>query len=277
MNPSSSSNADSPTGPTFKVSTRALTVDLGAARLEESARDLGDIDRSGLGALLEKLGTLDPGEVAEADPHLLVTGRRGRFTVRPARDRFVLRSATDAAQNYLELAAAEVPDFLDGAEIQPAAPPPPSAPAVVAHPAETRLALALTLFALTALIVAGSAWWTFRPDDLDPDAEYVAIEAPAEVATLRQQAAGTYGNGAGDDERTLEISSDGAVRYREYGPGHELADDRTGASRLARRAADQAIVLRVADLGPIELKNANTAVFARDAYQRRPAPAAAPR
>ena len=269
MHPSTSLNADSPAAPTFKVTTRALTADLAAARSDESSRELGALDSDGLVALLGKLAALDPSEVAEADPHLVVTGRRGRFTIRPGRERFLLRSSTDA-QNYLERAASEIPSFLDGKDISSPTPSDAPAPVVVRPPAETKLVLALTLFALAALIVATSAWLTFRPDEVDPGSDYVPVTAPAETITMRQQAIGTYASGTGDDERVLEITADGTARYREYGPGREPVDEHAGNYTLARRRADQVAVLRVSGLGTIELKGPDTLVFARDSYQRRP-------
>lgn len=269
MSPSSPSNADAPGGAGYKIATRALTADLSAARTDESSRDLGTVDEPGLRALLEKLSALDPSDVAEADPQLVVSARRGRFTLRPGQGRILIRSATDGGQHYWEMAAGEVPDFLNGKEIPEA--PTTSAPeaVVVVHPVETKLALALSLFAAAVLIVAISAWLTFRPNDWDPESMYDPIAASAEAEAQRKSAVGLYGNGGGDDERTLEIDARGHVRYREYGPGRELADDRSGPATLARRRADRALVLRVTELGTIELKDPDTIVFARDAYQRR--------
>ena len=71
MNPSSPSNVDHPAGPTFKVTSRALSADLSTARSDESVRELGTPDGAGLVALMEKLAVLDASEVAEADPQLV--------------------------------------------------------------------------------------------------------------------------------------------------------------------------------------------------------------
>jgi hypothetical protein len=275
MNPSSPSNVDHPVGPTFKVTSRALSADLSTARSDESVRELGTPDGAGLVALMEKLAVLDASEVAEADPQLVVTGRRGRFTVRPGRGLFLLRSATDGTQNYLELPAAEIPAFLDGKEMPSAAPVDSVDPLVVSRPTKTRLTLALTLFALAVLIVAASGWFTFRPAELDPASDYVTISASADAATLRQQAIGTYVSGSGDDERILEVTANGTARYREYGTGHELVAEREGSCTVARRRKDQTVVLRVSSLGTIELTKRDTLTFAGDAYQRRPTPGSA--
>jgi hypothetical protein len=269
MSPSSPSNADSAGGTDYKVSSRALAADLAVASIHESARDLGSVDTPALVALLEKLAALDASAVAEADPQLVVTARRGRFTIRPGRGRLLLRLATGGDQSYWELTAAEVPGFLDGRELPNAPSGTPDGDLPVEAPVETRLALALTLFAATFLIVAASAWLTFRPDDVDPAALYGAAPAPAEAAAAALSAAGTYVNGGGDDERVLEIAADGTVHYREYGPGREVVDERRGQGNLVHRLADRALVLRVPDLGPIELKPPNTVIFARDTYQRR--------
>ena len=276
MNPSSPSNADAPAGVTFKVSTRALTADFLAARADESSRELGSVDAAALVALLGKLSVLDPTEIHEADPQLIATGRRGRFSIRPARDRFLLRSATDAGQNFVELSAEDVPSFLDGRDIAPAKPAAISSRVLDVHPGGPKRAAAFALFALSALVVAVSAWLTFRTTEIDPDSDYEAVTAATEVATLRATTVGTYVSGSGDDERTLEIAPDGSVRYREFGPGGEPSGDRKGASTAARRRSDKTIVLRVKDLGPVEVKSPDTLIFAHDTYQRRSAGGAAP-
>ena len=194
--------------------------------------------------------------------------RSGRFTGRPSHGRLLLRSATDGTGNYWELPAAEIPAFLEGTETQATAPAAVSEPTIIVHPTETRLALALTLFALAFLVVALSVWLTFRPDELDPDSLYAVISVPSEAIATRQKAVGYYV--AGEDERTIEINPDGTVRYREYGPGHQLTVEHIGPGAAARRRADQAIVLRVPNLGTIELRSPDTVVYARDVYQRRP-------
>jgi hypothetical protein len=271
MNPSSPSNADTPAGVTFKVSTRALTADFLAARVDESNRELGSVDAAALAALLEKLAALDPTEIHDADPQLIATGRRGRFSIRPVRGRFLLRSATDAGQNFVELSAADVPAFLDGRDLAPTDTASPPVPVTAIRTDGSKRATAFALFALSILVVALSAGLTFRTTEVDPDSDYEAVTAATEVAARRATAAGTYVSGSGDDERTLEVAPDGAVRYREYGPNREISDDREGSSTVARRRADKMIVLRVKDLGTVDLKTPDSVIFARDTYQRRPA------
>jgi hypothetical protein len=268
MSPSSPSNAEVPPGGDFKVSTRALAADLSSAHAEESSRELGSVDAARLLALLEKLSALDAAVVAEADPQIVVSARRGRFTIRPSQGRLLIRPAADGGQNYWEFNAADVPAFLEGRDAPGGVPADPTDPVDVAPPPKTRLPLALSLFAIAASAMALSAWLTFRPVEWDAASLYAPITTPAEVATLRQTQAGLYVSGGGDDERSLEVDARGGVRYREYGPGRAVSTDRGGASTLARRRADGILVLRVSHLGSVEIKDADTLMFARDSYRR---------
>jgi hypothetical protein len=124
------------------------------------------------------------------------------------------------------------------------------------------------LFAAAATVVTLSAWLTFRPVEWDAASLYAPITAPAEITALRQAQTGLFISGGGDDERSLEIDPRGLVRYREYGPGRSVSSDRGGPSTLARRRSDGILVLRVSHLGSVEIKDADTVVFARDSYRR---------
>jgi hypothetical protein len=268
MNPSSSSNADA-AGPVFKVASRALAADLSAARIEESSRDLESTDTAGLLALLGRLAALDPADFGDADPHLVVGGRRGRFAIRPAGGRLVVRTAGADDASYLVLEPAAIPAFLDGRDLPAASADLPDAGAPAA-PASPRRALAGALFAAAGLAVAVSAWLTFRPVEIDPASAYIPIADATEADVLRRQTVGVFVTGPADDERFLEIHADGIVRYRETAPEGEPAADRSSPGTLARRRDLGTPVIRTDGLGTIDVTGADTLVYARETYVRRP-------
>lgn len=275
MNPSSSSNADA-AGPVFKVASRALSIDLSAARVQESSRDLGSTDTAGLLVLLGRLVALDPADFGDADPHLVVGGRRGRFAVRPAGGRLIVRAAGADDSAYLVLDPAAVPAFLDGRDPAPA-PAEPSEVAAPAAPTPRRRGLAGALFAAAALAIALSAWITFRPVEVDPASAYIQLADTAETAALRQQTVGVFVTGPADDERSLEVRADGSVRYRESAPDGQPAVDRSVPAVLARRRDRGTPVIRADGLGTIDVTGADTLVYARETYRRRsPVPPARP-
>lgn len=269
MNPSSSSSAEPAPRVTYKVSTRGLSADLTTVGADESSRDLGPLELAPLAELLSRLARLDPAQVGDHDPHLIITGARGRFAVRPGRGKLVLRDAAAPHQSYLELNAADVPAYLDGHD-PVAVPSTQESASVVAElpPSQTRHpAFGWAAFALAAALVAGSAFWTFREESVDPANDYIELTLPEATALVRQSA-GIYTYGSGDDERRIELRADGSASYQEFESGRVLAQQRDGTAVPALRRTDRLPVLRVAGLGPIEIRSADSVVFARDAYRR---------
>ncbi len=269
MNPSSSSNAEPAPRATYKVSTRGLSADLTTVGADESSRDLGPLELGPLAELLSRLARLDLAQVGDDDPHLIITGPRGRFAVRPGRGKLVLRDAAAPHQSYLELHAADVPAYLDSHD-PVTAPTTPETASVATElpPARTRHpALGWAAFTLSAALVAGSAFWTFREESVDPAEDYIELTLPESTALVRKSA-GVYTYGSGDDERRLELRADGSASYQEFESGRVLAQQRDGTAAPALRRTDRVPVLRVGGLGPIEIRSADSVVFARDAYKR---------
>lgn len=270
MHPSSSSNAEPAAGPTFKVVSRALSADLTTASVTESGRDLGTKSAVELAELLARLAALDPAQFADADPHFLVTGRRGRFTIKPGRGQLLLQAVGGQDTAYFALPVDQVPAYLDGRDpvAVPAGETTPASTAV-AGGAASRGPLAFALFALAIVLVAGSAYFTFQTEDVDPVSDYEPIAAAHEVAAVRQQTAGTFATGDEPGERSLEVRADGALIYREATTGSDEADERQGMYAVVRRRADRVMILRVAGFGPIEARADGTLFYAGETYRRR--------
>jgi hypothetical protein len=163
-----------------------------------------------------------------------------------------------------------VPGWLDGAEdagVDGAEPAPADAAATgSAGPRRTAPAVA---FAVVSLVVLSlSAWFTFAPATIDPDADYAPL---APDATLRASVPGTYAVPDEDRERLLEVRADGTLVYREVGPHRTAADDRAGRYTFALHVASKTPVLRVEDLGPVFVRDAQHLEFAKETYTRRAA------
>jgi len=257
------------------VTTRGLSPDLASFGADQSPRDLGKLELTSFVALLSRLTLIDPSLLGDDDPHLVVIGARGRFAVRPGRNgRLVLRDATAQHQSYLELGAADVPSYLDGHD--PVATPAgqePTFPSLSApqparghHPS-----IGWAAFALAALLVAGSAFWTLRDETVDRAEDYLML-GRTEAEALQRRVTGTYESGRGDDARRLELRPDGSATYQEFDVGRAVIQQRDSTFAPALRRADQLPVLRATDLGPIEVRTAASVVFAGDVYQRVAAP-----
>lgn len=269
MSLSSSSNAEPPSGPTFKVTSRALTADLATASVGETARELGSFTSAGLTELLVRLTALDPAKFADADPQLLVSARRGRFVVKPGNSRLLLRSAGEPDATYFELPAEQVAEFLSGHDSVPM-PMGTTQDLPADMPAVRRRStpLAAVLFVVTALVVAGSAAVTIKRPQVDPASAYEKLSDAREAAAARQQAIGNYSAGDGPRPRSIEVAENGMLTYREPAPGLAAPDERSGAFAVMRRRSDRATILRVERFGPIEAKTDGTLFYAGEIYRR---------
>ncbi|HEX2854960.1 MAG TPA: hypothetical protein VHO24_17130 [Opitutaceae bacterium] len=267
MNPSTSSNAEPAREATaFKVSTRQLAPDLGAAGAEHDPRDLGQLGASQLNSLLEKLVTFTPDKLVDADPHLVVSGRRGRFLVRPSRGKVRLFDATDATRDPLEITAPEVADYLDGCELKPVAEA--AEAAGVPDATNTRMGLVIALLVLSTTMVGASAYFTFRPATIDADVRYSEVTPGAQLVSFQQQFTGTFATGTGDGSRMLIFSAGKLVRFVEHGPNHVVVDERNDTYQIALR--ENTPVARTIHLGPIDLRDAKTLFYAGETYTRQP-------
>lgn len=267
MNPSTSLNAEPAREATFKVSTRQLSLDLSTAGVEHNARELGQLPASQLNPLLLKLAEFAPEQMLEADPHLVVSGRRGRFLIRPARGKLRLFDANDATRAPLEIDAPQAADYLDGSELKPVEAP-AEIPLENLDKTNRRMGLVVALLCLSTALVAGSAYFTFRPRAIDDDVKYSAITAPAQLAALRQQVTNSFATGSGDGSRRLTLRADGTLTLIEYGLDNIVADERTDTYQLVLR--ENIPVARTGLLGPIEVRDAKTLVYAGEIYTRQP-------
>lgn len=161
-----SSSADSTDGPQYRVSSRNLARDLSHAEADASARELGALSATSLEALLQKLTALDPTQFGEADPHLIVTARRGRFAIRPERGQVRVQTVGDAAPTFLTLAPSEVPAWLDSTAVAAATP----GVSVPAYEPKRRISNggAVAFLVLCLVILGVSAYLTFRPGPVVP-------------------------------------------------------------------------------------------------------------
>lgn len=267
MNPSTSSSVE-PTheAAAFKVSTRQLSTDLATAGPEHDPRELGQLSASQLNPLLTKLTAFTPEKLIDADPHLVVSGRRGRFLVRPSRGKLRLFDANDLNRDPLEIGAAEVASYLDGSELKPV-----EATAEVSggvpDATNTRMGLVVALLLASFTMVGASAYLTFKPTTIDADVTYTAIAAD-QLSAFRQQFTGTFSTGTGDGSRMLTFRADGSVKFIEHGPDHAVVDERDDTYQLVLR--DNTPVARTTRLGPIDLRNATTLFYAGEVYTRQP-------
>lgn len=267
MNPSTSSNADPTREAAFKVSLRQLTPDLSESGANLDPRDLGQIDAPQLDALFAKLAAFTPDKLIDADPHLVISARRGRFLVRPARGKLRLYDGNDLNRDPLEIDVGQATQYLNGSELKSAEETNPISP----PPSETsnpRMALVATLLLLSVGLIGASAFLTFKHQPIDSEVEYTAITSSQQMAALRDQVTATFATGTGDGSRQLIFRADGAVTWIERGPDNAVADERLDSYKFALRGDTP--VARTTWLGPIDIRDAKTLFYAGEVYTRQP-------
>jgi hypothetical protein len=267
VNPSTSSNADPTPDAAFKVSLRQLTPDLSEAGANLDPRDLGQIGAMQLDALFAKLVAFTPDKLIDADPHLVISARRGRFLVRPARGKLRLYDGNDLNRDPLEIEVGQATRYLNGSELKSGeeadAISPPSS-----DTSNPRMALAATLLLLSIGLVSASAYLTFKHQPIDSEVEYTAVASAQQMAALRDQVTATFVTGTGDGSRQLIFRADGAVTWIERGPDNSVADERLDTYKFVLRGDTP--VARTTWLGPIDIRDAKTVFYAGEVYTRQP-------
>jgi hypothetical protein len=262
-------NANPKSETLFKVGTRQLSPDFSAVGPEHNACDLGQISGSKLIEVSKKLLQIGTTQLIDADPHLVVAGRRGRFLARPvAAGKLRLFDAADATRAYLELTPAEMPSYLDGAELATSAEAPQENPIEILSTPDRRMGLVVGLLVLSATLLGGSAYFTFQDAAFDSDVEYSAVP-PEQLPALRQRVTGVFATGKGETPRTITMRPEGTVTFVEFGPGNAAVDHRDDTYKLALQDG-KTPVARTTRLGPIQVSDAKTLLYAGEIYTRQP-------
>lgn len=217
--------------------------------------------------IAQKLTRLPAEQLAEADPHLTIAGRRGRFLARPHRGKLRLSDAANPGRDPLEVRPEDLPAFLDGHDSAPAVENPAETSVEVFETTKPRTGLVASLFFFSVAVLAISGYMTFRDVPWDPDADYSAVPA-AELPALKQKITGVFHTGKSETPRTLTLRSDGTVTLVEFGADHAIADQREDRYKLALRG--NTAVARATRLGPIELRSDKTLRYAGEDYTREP-------
>jgi hypothetical protein len=270
MNPSTSSNVEAAGGSaTFKVSTRQLGADLTTVGAELNACELGQLTAAQLSDALAKLALITPDKMLDADPRLVVAGRRGRFIIRPKRGKFLLFDATDASRAPLEINGDEVPGYLNGSEIKAGSAAAEDPSAVVITETKSRTGLLIAAMLLSVGVLGASAYLTFfQTPSFDKEREYTA-PPPEQLVALRPKFVGVFTTGKSDNLRELTLRPEGTVQLVEYGPNGTIADQREDTYQVMLHEG-KTPTARTRWLGPIELRDAKTITYAGETYTRNP-------
>jgi len=258
-----SSNASTPV---YTVRLRGISSDLQQLGPEISAHDLGKLGAAQVITLLKEFASIDPVRLVEADPHVLLTGARGSFSAKPHQGRLLLQSTGVINASYIELAPEEVPSWLDDADAVLATTNATGAMSTITPATTTSRNLALGILFVSLLVLALSAYFTFRPHPVIPVGNFSPVTDKIKLSRLQQQVVGLYANTGGDS--TLLVTTDGKITFAETNDSGD-SPDLTTCSYVLADLAGSGSVLRTDDLGAIIIHDANTLIFYGENFIRK--------
>jgi hypothetical protein len=255
----------------LRVSTIHLSADGTQAGPALAAADHGEMSPADLVALLERFRAIDPLQLVDIEPHVIVTGRAGRFIVRTSRKKLFLGAARDAAQGYAELSAAEIAQQVDAPDAA-AALDPMARESDAAYSNATAPRSAPHRGIAAAILVTGIAlngytlYSVFYTESVNQPPVVTLLTEPTELAARQQAVVGTYVTGDKPGDRTINVLADGHIKFAELGSTNGVLNN-TDTYRLGRRA--DKLCLTTAESGVIDIFDTDTLVYYRDFYRRK--------
>lgn len=252
----------------YPVSTVNLSPDFTRADVAFGTVDLGKLSAGDLVALLERFRHLDGVGNLDAEPHVILTGRSGRFHVRTGQGKLFLYNARATLEPYAELTAAEIVTQLERESVT--APPFPMGGSA-ASPPDARPPAAPHRFIAVAILVVGMAlngytlYSVFYTDSVDKKPSVTLVTDAKEAAGRRQEIAGTYATGDRQGDRVIAITADGRVNFSEVGVKGGIGENKD-QFKLGKRGVKYC--LATTDSGVIDVLNIDTVVYYRDTYRR---------
>jgi hypothetical protein len=113
---SSTGPAGRTAGPTFRVSTREISLDLTNVGPAESPNELGALSDTAFRELLARFASIPAVKLLDGDPQLVVSAKRGRYVLVPSAGQLLVRPANDSQQPYVKFTADDLPRYLDSTD-----------------------------------------------------------------------------------------------------------------------------------------------------------------
>lgn len=261
--------SSNPTPSTHPVKLRGISPDFSEIGAQIEEQDLGEITAEALTELLEKFAAIDPVRLVESDPEILLSGRRGRFTVRSNQGILNVQATGDATAAFQAIPATAIAEWLDQAEGTPLSAGSADSvkeEAVITDPGSSRQGLVTVLLILSFIVVGASAYFTYQPAAIDNPKDYTAITDLGELASIDQQARGRFLNVDGTVE--LRIEADRRIVLLESDGSDDAARDETTTSYTPMTDVSGATILFTPDIGIIIVNGPNSLGYNADIYTR---------
>jgi hypothetical protein len=252
----------------YQVSTVNLSADGTQARPSYGTVEIGDIDTAALTEWLEQLRRLDHVQNHEADPHLIIVCRAGKFHVRTGQGKLFLYNARASAEPYAELTADEIVAHLNGGEF--AAAPFSSAPTDEtgddprAKPTPSR-GIAIGILFAGILLNIYTLYSVFYTETVHEKVSVVLLTDATERADRQRELVGIYATGDRGGDRMITVGADGQVRFSEIGLKQGVGENTT-TYQIGKHGAK--LCLLTADSGVVDVLNRETLSYYQDTYRR---------
>ncbi len=261
--------SSNPTPSSHPVKLRGISADFSEISAHLEDQDLGDITAEALTELLEKFAAIDPVKLVDYEPEILLSGRRGRFSVRSHQGKLNVQATGDSTAAFQTIPATAIPEWLDQAEGTPLSAgsvDPAKEEPVITDPGSSRQGLVTFLLILSLIAVGTSAYFTYQPAAIDNPKDYTAITDAGEIARIDQQARGRFVNVDGSVE--LRIEDDRRVVLLETDGSDNTYREETTTTYTPMTDVSGANILFTADIGVIILNGANNISYNADGFTR---------
>lgn len=248
----------------FQVVTINLSTDTTSADTAHGPIDVGELTPEEFAALLDRFRRLDPVQNQEADPHLLVTARAGKFRIRTGRGKLFLENAGGMTQPYSELTAEEIIRYLDRSSST-------AAPFAEDKITSAKSSAAPNRGIAAAILVAGLAlngytlYSVFYTESVNEKPAITLVTDRAELVAHQNDVIGTFATGDQPGDRTITVDESGKIKFAEIG-ARTGYNDNTDTFRLGRIGKNYC--LNTVDSGVVEVVNLDTLLYYRDTYKR---------
>lgn len=248
----------------YPVSTVNLSPDCTRADTSFGTVDLGMMSAEQLKALLERFQQLEGVRIVQAEPHLILTGRSGKFHVRTGQGKLFLYNARATVEPYAELTASEIITQLDRESVTTApfaSVTDPSAPPTAAP----SRGIAAAILVAGLMLNGYTIYSVFYTESVNHKPAVTLVTDGTERASRQQEIAGTYATGDRPGDRVIVVKPDNQVIFSEIGSKGSIGEN-SDRFQLGKRGTKYC--LSTAESGIIDIQNFDTVVYYRDTYRR---------
>jgi hypothetical protein len=247
---------------TYYVKLRDLSFDAQEVGPQVGALDLGKLDAAQLVKLLRKVAELNVSLLVDANPHVLLYGGRGIFTVKPYNGSLRLQPTGQFNVSPVEMTPEEVPEWLDQTVEHNSA----AVAALINKSPTNKRYLVMGAMLASLIVLVFSIYHTFKSHPLISENSFNPIASKVQLTRLTDQVVGHYVNAAG--VTNLLVRPDGNLTCVEVDAFGATQDETVDTYNLANMTG-RGPVIRAFRLGVIFISNSDTLVFNGENFVRK--------